>query len=102
MVTPLDKTLLRESSVKVDDNNIVIGITQQQTVTLKVKGELPREITIRELYTMLNPDTFTTANDLISLHDLRHLNAITHSSIDVTAKLDEIAVDLLKKRRQAC
>ena len=54
MATRLENTVIRETSQVVDEKNIIIKITPEQKVILKLKGEKKQfEISIMELYQKL-------------------------------------------------
>jgi hypothetical protein len=143
MATKLNSDVTRESSVTEAGREIVITLTEDQKVSLRLKGMKSGdvEIGIGELWSFLNrekdsdvpwsqpkagypgnydedesesweEDTNRSratkqkkiAKDhpgdlVVSLNRLRTLNAITHSDLDVTVKLDEILVDLLKNKK---
>jgi hypothetical protein len=129
MATKLNSTLHRESSLTVDDREIVVSLNEDQTVSLKLKGMKSGtvQIGIRELWYYLNAeeDSYTTdmkswnpddddeviappkkviaknckGDEMISIKELRSLNAVTSSDLDITVKLDELCVDLLNRNR---
>src|ERR1035437_4370481 len=89
MATKLDKELTRETSVKVNEREVILTLKEDQTINFKLKGMKSGHvgIGINELYEQLTcgvgsgSEKATTpsatskvgnGNDVISLHDLRH------------------------------
>jgi len=119
MATKLEKNLVRESSVKVDDREIMITITADQKVSMKLKGMKTGEvsISIEELWHQLNGtdidgvseiDKNTGAvsikrsnikapknNPMISLHDIRTYNAISGLDYPTLVKFEGILKNLI-------
>lgn len=58
MATVLDKDLTRETTVKVDEREIQITLTENQTISMKLKGMKSGsvEIPIGDLYKQLKGD----------------------------------------------
>jgi preprotein translocase subunit SecD len=56
MATKLEKDVIRESNIVVDERNIMVTLTKNQEVSLKLKGLKSGElnINIEELYNLLN------------------------------------------------
>jgi hypothetical protein len=112
MATKLDNDVIRESSVLADDREILIRLNTDQTVSMKLKGMKSGtvSISILDLWNQLNgTDTKPKQGPIatvrkqvykddlmVSVQKLRSLNAVTHSDLAVTIKLDEIFSDLLK------
>ena len=72
MATVLEKDIIRETSVKFDNREIQVTLTEKQTVFMKLKGMKSGglEITIEDLYKQLkgdvpddSPKTVVTNND---------------------------------------
>jgi hypothetical protein len=107
MATQLDKDLTRVSSVKVDDREVLITLTENQEVSLKLKGLKKGEvsISIQDLYNQLSGSKDSavkdspkkTSKNMIDLYDLRSQIMIS-SDIDYKTKtvLERIIVELLK------
>lgn len=114
MATTLKKNLVRESTEKVDDKEIMITLTEDQDIELKLKGQRGdgKTIGIADLYAQLydvggpvnteGPIQVKTKkvkrgdNRLISLHDLRSVNAISMLDLETKAKFDQIINNLVK------
>lgn len=124
MATILDKDLVRESTVKVDGREILVTLTDKQTISMKLKGMKSGEveISIEELFKQLKgvapskkvgddkPEVHYTGGIdlssykgqdryLISLNDIRsYLNV---KPIDVKTKqvFDGFLVDLINERK---
>jgi hypothetical protein len=58
MATVLEKKVVRESKAQRDDRNIVISLTEDQEISLKLKGLKSGEVTIsiNDLYNYLSGD----------------------------------------------
>jgi len=139
MATKLESKVVRETTAIANDREIVITLTEDQKVSMRLKGMKSGdvEIGIKELWNQLNsigdlpwqngenaldgknvkvadvddvwedeetPKKVKIAKDfpgstMISLNKLRSLNAVTHSDLNITVKLDELIVDLLKGKK---
>lgn len=109
MPTQLDKDITRVSSEKIDDREILITLTEDQKISMKLKGLKKGEvsISIKNLYNQLSGsketaepvDTKPKGKEWIHIHDLRSLIMID-GLIDYKSKtvLDKILVDLIKGR----
>tara|TARA_R110000796_G_scaffold11198_4_gene37355 strand:+ start:4389 stop:4745 length:357 start_codon:yes stop_codon:yes gene_type:complete len=118
MATELTKDLIRVSTDKVDDKEIIIKLTSGQKIELKLKGSrgVGGSIGILELYENLH-GVSTTPKDkkdgsisvkptksskedkkLISLYDLRSHNAISTLDLVTIAKFDQIIKSLIDER----
>tara|TARA_R110000772_G_scaffold193804_1_gene304684 strand:- start:69 stop:434 length:366 start_codon:yes stop_codon:yes gene_type:complete len=116
MATPLNKDIVRESSVKIDDREINITLTSDQEIKMKLKGMKSGEVAIpiRDVYNQLTGRTdedndkpkkgstsisrepkTTKGNPTISLYDLRSHNAISTLDIPTLAKFDQIIKSLI-------
>ena len=118
MATKLEKNLVRESTLMVDGKEILITITAEQTISLKLKGLRGHNgvsIGIAELWYKLNgtePDTqpvkksgavnvsSTTSkpskNDpMISLYDIRTNNSISTLPYPVICQFESILKNLI-------
>lgn len=125
MATVLDKDLTRESSVKFDNREVVITLTEKQTIYLKLKGMKSGglEISIEDLYKQLkgvdsenvdeveeevkdvtNPMDLSgykgESKYLISLYDIRHAFNIAPFEYGTKAKVDEFLVNLISERKK--
>jgi hypothetical protein len=118
MATKLEKNLTRESTVKAEDREIMITITADQKVSMKLKGMKSGEVSIdiEELWHQLNgtsPETpvekssssslsISTSkpkrgsNDpMMSLYDLRSHNAISGLDMTSLVKFESIIKSLI-------
>lgn len=117
MSTPLNKTVTRESTVIVGDKNIIISITENQTIEIKLKGAKfgPVEISIEDLYKQLtggnlikpegpvvikHKESKDDSNQpLINLHDFRSQYLISSEiPLEYKVKLEQITVSLIKEK----
>jgi hypothetical protein len=126
MATILDKDITRETTVKVDNREIQITLTDKQTISMKLKGLKSGEveISIEDLFKQLKGDTTSTVEKdeeveenpkytggidlssykgderfLISLHDIRH--AVNVKPIDMSTKVifENFLVELINDRK---
>lgn len=108
MATKLEKDISRESTVKVDDREIMLTLTKDQKISMKLKGKRTGAVSIGidELYGQLTgkPITITKSNTkptknnpMILLNDLRSQNAITSMDYEFKAKFDTIIKSLIDK-----
>lgn len=125
MATILDKDITRETTVKVDDREIQITLTDKQTIFMKLKGMKTGglEISIMDLFNQLKGgevksepvkeveqsrykegvDLSSYKGDdrfLISLHDIRSYVLVKDIDFDVKIKFERILVDLINERKQ--
>ena len=121
-MTPLDKDLSRESTVKVNEREVQVTLTADQTVSMKLKGMKTGivSIGIEQLYNQLSggPSTGESksvvidntkrnqrkgddADMMISLHDIRHRLNVSGFDYSVTVKLDGILRELIEDRKKA-
>jgi hypothetical protein len=124
MATKLDKDITRESTITVNERNIIVTLTKEQTIRLKLKGMKSGEqtISIQELYDSLSgahvyktppPAALEIDNDqetktkkrgtddkgMISVHDLRSKVLISANlSLETKVKLEAIIVQLLSDK----
>lgn len=124
MATILDKDLVRESTVKVDGREILITLTDKQTISMKLKGMKSGEveISIEELFKQLKgvapskkveddkPEVrYTGGIDLssykgqdrylISLTDIRSYLNVKPIDIKMKTVFDAFLVDLINERK---
>ncbi len=119
MATKLDKDITRESAVKSDDREIIVTLTKDQKISMKLKGKRTGAVSIGidELYGQLTGKPITTDtsnnntgtiitksntkptknNPMILLNDLRSQSAITSMDYETTAKFDAIIKSLMDK-----
>lgn len=113
MATILDKELTRESTVKVDDREILITLTEDQKVSMKLKGMKSGTVSIdiEKLYNQLKGDApvveYKKATDvrkprpdddvMISLKQLRVFNAIARLDMPMKAEFEKIILDLINR-----
>ena len=119
MATKLEKNLVRESTVVVDEREVMVTLTADQKISLKLKGMRTGEVSIgiEELYHMLagtEPDSgeekkssgavvvSNTApkrgsknNPMMSLHDIRTYNAISGLDLPTLVKFEGILKNLI-------
>ena len=115
MATKLEKDITRESTIKVDDKEIMITLTADQSIKLKLKGLRKGvvDIPIETLYNQLTGRTpneskekpkaisvkqtpkVSKSNPMIDLYSLRSHNAISTLSIQDIAKFDQIIKSLI-------
>lgn len=115
MATKLIKSITRESSETVGDKEILVTLTENQEIELKLKGNRGKGkvINILELYNQLSgvkidkaPETGSvsvkTGGDkkrgdgkMISLYDLRSHNAISTLDLATVAKFDQIIKSII-------
>ena len=103
MATKLDRDLTRETTLKANDKEIIITITKNQSILLKLKGERGKhyEINILDLFNDLSDtptkkqEKPTKKNPSILLNDLRAHNAIADMDYETTAKFDQVIKRLL-------
>lgn len=116
MATLLDKDLVRESTIKVGEREIVVTIGADQTITMKLKGMKTGavSISIEDLYKQLGgpfevegPKVISiptggqkkSGNDpMMSLHDIRHRLNISNFDYPTTVKFDGVMKDLIAER----
>lgn len=106
MATILDKDLTRESTVTVDERNILVTLTEDQKISFRLKGMKSGmvSISIDELYKQLSGGSSEVSNeekpkkkvgsDYISLNDLRSANMISDLDYPTKVKFDSIIKSL--------
>lgn len=121
MATTLTKDVTRESTVQFDGREIMVTLTENQKVKLKLKGMKSGAVSIDilKLYKQLKgiegtiPEkkdgpvsvTRTTKNeekddDLISLNDLRSHNAVANASVELVSHLDGIIKSVIDSNKR--
>ena len=131
MATILDKDITRESTVKVDNREIMITLTEDQKISMKLKGMKSGsvDISIGDLYHQLNGGekpkkilAFNNEDDdednkpmvkndlssykgdtkyLISIHEIRAAANVRDFDIETTVKFDTFLSDLIKERKES-
>ena len=105
MPTKLEKDITRESLVIVDDKEIVVTLTADQTISMKLKGKRTGgvSISIEDLYNQLSggekekvSEKPTKKNPMILLSDLRTHNAISGGDYKHIAHFDTIIKNLIE------
>lgn len=120
MATILDKDLTRETTVLVNDRNIVITLTESQDISFKLKGMKTGtvSISILDVYKQLTAgeelevksgigsiNIKRTENksikddSLISLNDLRSMNMISELDYATKSKLDELILTVINNNK---
>jgi len=122
MATILDKDLTRETTIKVDEREIQITLTEKQSVSLKLKGMKSGalEIGIGELYSKLkgespqvsstpvktdsagrvNLSSFDSGSEyLVSLQDIRSALLVDGFDLEATSKFEGFMVRLINERK---
>jgi hypothetical protein len=123
-MTPLDKEISRETSIKFDEREIQITLTEKQSIFMKLKGMKSGgvEIGIEQLYKQLKgvddkpeeksepkkmmviSNTKKKRDDddvMMSLYDIRHRFNISALGVDMTVKLDTILSEMIKEKKDA-
>lgn len=118
MATLLDKDLVRESSIKVDNREIVLTIGADQSITMKLKGMKTGAVTIsvEDLYKQLvwgiddeKPKSVIvptggvkkhSSDPMMSLHDIRHRLNVSAFDYSTTVKFDGIMNDLIEEQKK--
>jgi len=129
MATILDKDITRETTIKIDDREIQITLTEDQKIVMKLKGMKSGslEIPIETLYHQLKGDipkevkplSFNhveedddkpmVKNDLssykgdskylISIHDIRHAANVKNFDFNTMVIFDTFLTELIKERK---
>lgn len=110
MATKLEKDVTRESTIKSKDREIMVTLSANQKITLKLKGMKSGEqsIGIDELYSHLTggeseitdkptkkAKPISKKNPMISLHDLRAHSAIANMDYESKSKFDQLLKAIL-------
>lgn len=120
MATKLEKDITRESTVKDDDKEIMVTLTANQKISMKLKGKRSGavEIGIDQLYAQLtgkdmgsdseepkkndglsikqSEEKPTKKNPMILLSDLRSMNAISGGDYKQIAHFDNLIKNLME------
>jgi len=120
MATILDKDLVRESTEKFDSREILVTLTEKQTVSFKLKGMKSGEVSIGilPLYKQLSGIDDSLAkgakaavapakipkkikeldgDPMINLYRLRALNMVTKMDYNVKMELEKLICELIKQ-----
>tara|TARA_B100000927_G_scaffold45106_1_gene32573 strand:- start:1200 stop:1532 length:333 start_codon:yes stop_codon:yes gene_type:complete len=106
MATKLEKDITRESAVLCDDKEIMVTLTKDQKVSMKLKGKRTGTVTIsiEELYNQLSGEESsktkslvkpTKKNPMILLNDLRSHNAISGGDYKHISYFDGVIRNLI-------
>jgi len=112
MATKLDKDLTRETTVKVNEREVILTLTADQNINMKLKGMKSGHVSvpIKEVYDQLTGGDSQPAeggvgklkvgneSDMISLQDLRHRFNVSDLPYESIVQVDMIIVELLKER----
>lgn len=126
MATKLEKKIVRESTVKVEDKEVLVSLNPDQTISMKLKGQRGEgeSIAIETLYSQLTgvevedkkDDSKSTGGVAIIheeetnkgfrknptvkqfLQDLRSHNAIASLDYETKAKFDSILIILFNRK----
>lgn len=120
MATVLDKDLVRESTEKYDSREILVTLTEKQTVSFKLKGMKSGEVSIGilPLFKQLSGIDDSLAkgtkgavapakipkkikdldgDPMINLYRLRALNMVTKMDYNVKMELEKLICELIKQ-----
>jgi hypothetical protein len=118
MATKLDKDLIRESSEIIDGREIIVTLSEDQSIKFKLKGMKSGEVSIniKELYNQLSgyeeiikeepsisivhKEEEPKSGILIDLNDLRSMNAISTLDTPTLVKFDGLIADLIKQNKE--
>ena len=106
MATPLNKEITRETTIKVEDREIQITLTEDQKISMKLKGMKSGTVTIDivDLYKQLTEkeevkvEKKVSGNMLVSLHDIRHRSNVKNFDYNTTSKLDSLFHEMIQER----
>lgn len=117
MATILDKELVRETKVMIEGREVVITLTENQTINLKLKGFKSGDvsITIEELYRQLTGKGKPAVQQpvqtevkekkpkgkLVDLDDIRHSMAVSDLDYASKVKIDAIITAAAKELKKA-
>lgn len=120
MATKLNKDVTRESTIINNERNIMVTLTGEQEISLKLKGMKSGgiKIKIKDLYAQLNGDDVSEPGAkpesvvikqhkkkdesvMINLHDFRSQYLIDNElSYNIKVKLEQIITKLLKNNKK--
>jgi hypothetical protein len=115
MATILDKDLVRESTSKIDDREIVVTLTEDQKISMKLKGLKSGDVSIEidKLFNQLKGVDEPSNKDvglkptkkikqlegdpMISLYNLRTNNLVTKMDFGIKMELEKLICELIKQ-----
>lgn len=112
MATKLEKDITRESSVLKEDKEVMVTLTADQKITMKLKGKRSGSVSIDidELYDQLTgvdekqeddkPRKVGKDDMMISLEDLRSMNAVSGGNYTMTCHFDMLIKNLIDDRKK--
>lgn len=122
MATKLEKDITRESTAKDDGKEIMVTLTSDQKITMKLKGKRSGAVSIdiEELYAQLTGKSLkkdinkpkvstsitsegkkpTKKNPMILLSDLRSMNAISGGDYRQVAHFDGLIKNLIENMKK--
>lgn len=121
MATVLDKDVIRETSIKINEREIILTMGSDQTISMKLKGMKSgaSSISIEDLYNQLNVNEIEepikkqgslsiptggnkkqSLEPMISLHDIRHLLNVSNFDYAVSTKWDSIIKSLIEDTKK--
>lgn len=121
MATVLEKDLVRESTEKFDDREIVVTLGVNQKIELKLKGlkkggvsvgilelwnklngnsDAPKAEEPKKLNSIKRDDSVKNTDVMINLNDLRSQNAISTLDIATLCKFDGIIKGLIEDQKK--
>lgn len=112
MATILDKDIVRDTTVKIDDKVLQITLTDKQEISFNVKGSKSTvKITIDELYKQLTgesevikqisePVKEKSTYPMMSIIDFRALNAISTVDLKTKIHIDSILALLVDRNKK--
>ncbi len=88
MATPLDKDLVRETTIKIDGREILLSINADQSISMKLKGMKSGTVSIgiEELYNQLGGQQTATVVSTANLPSSRHSDSVKLSVHDIRHK----------------
>lgn len=122
MATKLEKDLVRESLVKIDDREVIVTLTKDQTISMKLKGLRGKALSIgiEQLHnqlsgkgnepkkeekgslTVIKRERNSKKDDskMISLGDLRSHNLISTMDFETQMKFEQIIVSVINANKK--
>jgi hypothetical protein len=115
MATKLDKDLTRETSVVVNEREVILTLTADQNINMKLKGMKSGHVSIpiKDVYDQLTgggsqPEAEVEGvpaklkagkeSDMVSLQDLRSRFNVTGLPYESIVQVDMIIVEMLKEK----
>lgn len=106
MPTKLEKDVTRETTIKVNEKNLLVTLTEDQKLKIRPKGKKRDdetiEISLEQLFNQLSSGTNCVNEDkaMINLSDFRSKYLIASEKdipLDIKVKLEKITVELLNR-----